>query len=217
MTHPYGPIPTLNLGSATAKIATDDVPGEIYGHPLAPHWRRYGAMFTDMAMLFAPLVAYSPDGARWQAWLFQMEEPLDQGQQFFAGMLAIVSVAVAINVMNARTGQSPGKRLFGTAVTYPMLDDKGQPWLCRAPFGAHVRRTILNTFSLMGWGLLYLLPLFTKRRRTIGDMWAGTVHITWYFTEEAIRKPEMPAELADLWERHEYALVRRGREWTEAV
>ncbi len=216
MTHPYAPIPAINPGSATAEIATDDVKGEIYGHPLAPHWRRYGAMFVDMALLAAPLIAGAD--LEWVNRWYKPDPPLPPGPDSFLGFGGLAIVALIINVMNATSGRSPGKRIFHTAVALPMLDDKGRLWLCRAPIGSHVRRTILNAFSFLGWGVLYLLPFITKRRQTLADKWAGTVHVTWYFDPyEELAPKEMPPEAGHLWDRQGCQLVRRDRQWTEAV
>lgn len=140
--------------------------------PLAPLGDRLGAYMLDNALLAAPvLAAFALAGMRDPAWLASLERPGTVGARIVVAAVVIATAAVSLlyfPVLEARSGQTPGKRLFGIAVV------KASGTAVR--FGTALIRRLpsLFNFSLLD----AVFAPFTAKRQRAFDIVAGTLVVT---------------------------------------
>jgi uncharacterized RDD family membrane protein YckC len=140
--------------------------------PLAPLADRLGAYVLDNALLAAPvLAAFALAGMRDPAWLASLEQPNTAGARIVVAAVIVATVAVSLlyfPVLEARSGQTPGKRLFGIAVV------KASGTAVR--FGAAVLRRLPSLFNFALLDAVFA-PFTAKRQRAF-DIVAGTLVVT---------------------------------------
>jgi uncharacterized RDD family membrane protein YckC len=140
--------------------------------PLAPLSDRVGAYLLDNAVVAAPIVGAVALAAMLNPELLaRVSHPRTSGLQVVAGVLLAAAIAFSLlyfPVFEARTGQTPGKRLFGIAVV-KTAGTAVRFW------GALLRRLP----SLFRFALLdALFAPFTARRQRAFDIVAGTLVVS---------------------------------------
>jgi uncharacterized RDD family membrane protein YckC len=140
--------------------------------PLAPLADRLGAYVLDNALLAAPvLAAFALAGMRDPAWLASLEQPNTAGARIVVAAVIVATVAVSLlyfPVLEARSGQTPGKRLFGIAVV------KASGTAVR--FGTAMLRRLPSLFNFALLDAVFA-PFTAKRQRAF-DIVAGTLVVT---------------------------------------
>jgi len=140
--------------------------------PLAPLADRLGAYVLDNALLAAPvLAAFALGGMRDPAWLASLDDPGTPGATIV--VVAVVAATLAVPLLyfpllEARSGQTPGKRLFGIAVV------RASGTAVR--FGAALLRRLPSLFNFALLDALF--APFTARRQRAFDIVAGTLVVT---------------------------------------
>ncbi len=137
--------------------------------PLAPLPDRLGAYLFDQLLIATPLIALlALVGMRDPGRLAALERAATPGAQAAVGLLVVASIAASalyFPLLEARSGQTPGKRLFNLAVV------RASGTAVR--FGGALVRRLPSFFS---FALLdALVALFTSRRQRAFDLVAGTV------------------------------------------
>ena len=181
----FAPIPKMQI------IGLDDDQQSDVDDLLASRWKRLLAHFVDVLILLSILVI--------PIFLFKpvFPEPgLSKHQEFLAimsddlaGILTLIAILYAIvqGTLLVRRGQSIGKLIFGTKIV--MLDNTHPAWwrliILRPliPYLAWLRPTqqwtdaswalyVELAFKLLG--AVDAICIFTKERRTLHDLVAGT-------------------------------------------
>ncbi len=140
--------------------------------PLASLADRIGAYIVDNALFLVPVLgALAAISYRDPSRIAALNDPATPADRAIVGTIVIVSVAYAIAyfpILEARYGQTPGKRLFGIAVV------KTTGTAVRLP-GAIIRR-IPKLFNISLLDALF--APFTARRQRAFDIVAGTIVVT---------------------------------------
>lgn len=140
--------------------------------PLAPLADRIGAYVLDNALLVAPvLAAFALAGMRDPAWLASLENPATPGARIVVGAVVVATIAVSLlyfPLFEARTGQTPGKRIFGIAVV--RASGTG------VRFGTALLRRLPSLFNFALLDAVF--APFTARRQRAFDIVAGTLVVT---------------------------------------
>ena len=140
--------------------------------PLASLADRVGAYVLDNVLLAAPvLAAVALVGMRDPAFLASLYRPDTLAGRIMAGAILVATFAVSLlyfPLLEARTGQTPGKRLFGIAVV------RASGTAVR--FGAALLRRVPSLFSFALLDAIF--APFTARRQRAFDIVAGTLVVT---------------------------------------
>lgn len=140
--------------------------------PLASLADRIGAYVVDNALFLVPVLgALAAISYRDPGRIAALNDPSTPADRAIVGTIVIVSVAYAIAyfpLLEARYGQTLGKRLFGIAVV------KTAGTAVRLP-GALIRR-IPRLFNISLLDALF--AAFTARRQRAFDIVAGTIVVT---------------------------------------
>lgn len=162
-----GAVRRMGPAEETARTFLQDAP-----LPLAPLADRVGAYVLDNALLAAPvLAAFALAGMRDPAWLASLNDPATPGARVLVGAVVAATTAVSLlyfPLFEARTGQTPGKRLFGIAVV------RASGTAVR--FGAALLRRLPSLFSFALLDAAF--APFTARRQRAFDIVAGTLVVT---------------------------------------
>lgn len=162
-----GAVRRMGPAEETARTFLQDAP-----LPLAPLTDRVGAYVLDNALLAAPVIAgFALAGMRDPAWLASLDNPTTPASRIVVGAVVVATITVSLlyfPLFEARTGQTPGKRLFGIAVV------KASGTAVR--FGAALLRRLPSLFNFALLDAVFA-PFTAKRQRAF-DIVAGTLVVT---------------------------------------
>ncbi|HEY0025438.1 MAG TPA: RDD family protein [Longimicrobium sp.] len=138
--------------------------------PLAPPWDRVGAYVLDNVLVAAPVIGAMALAALLNPDLL-VSHPQTPRLRVVVGVLVAGTIAFSVlyfPLFEARTGQTPGKRLFGIAV----VKTSGT--------AVHFGRALLRRLpSLFNFALLdALFAAFTAMRQRAFDIVAGTLVVS---------------------------------------